>query len=223
MKHMAVAGIADSTNTYAANSSRAQVSASSRMSDTAKNYLNELQQKYSGVNIMVADFKSERQSDAYMFGSSGNNNVAISSEIIEKMAANPDVAAKYEKIIKEVPENAKNIEKFAKDNNQVIYGSGVVIDKDGKVSYWMVGGDKESRENPGTVYKEKMQEQLDAVRAKKKSEEMIKEKKLVKAESTEKLLEKINENLKRNVSSDELPNNFEKYKQEKGNAIDVSI
>ena len=46
-------------------------------------------------------------------------------------------------------------------------------------------------ENPGTVYKEKVQKQIAEKRAKKKEEEALKEKKLAKAEFVEKLMEKI--------------------------------
>ncbi len=46
-------------------------------------------------------------------------------------------------------------------------------------------------ENPGTVYKEKVQKQIAENRGKKKEEEAIKEKKLAKAESVEKLMEQI--------------------------------
>ena len=46
-------------------------------------------------------------------------------------------------------------------------------------------------ENPGTVYKEKVQKQIAEKRAKKKEEEALKEKKLAKAESVEKLTEQI--------------------------------
>ena len=46
-------------------------------------------------------------------------------------------------------------------------------------------------ENPGTVYKEKVQKQIAEKRAKKKEEEALKEKKLAKAESVEKLMEQI--------------------------------
>lgn len=45
-------------------------------------------------------------------------------------------------------------------------------------------------ENPGTVYKEKVQKQLEEKRAKKKEEEKLKEKRIIKAETAEKLLEK---------------------------------
>ena len=62
------------------------------MSETAQSYLSDLKQKYSDVNITVADFNSEKQSDAYMLGSRGYNNVAISASVVERMATDPQTA-----------------------------------------------------------------------------------------------------------------------------------
>lgn len=208
---MAISGVTDYSNTYV--TSRNNVAGSKGLSETAKNYLSELKQKYSEMNITVADFKNEKQSDAYMFGSSGCKNVAISAAVVEKMATDQNVAAKYEKIIGEIPDFAKHVENFAKEENQVIYGSGVVIDKNGKTAYWIIGGDKEPRENPGSVYKEKVQKQLEEIREKKR-EEALKEKKLAKAESAEELLKA----LKESKYTEKIA-----VENEKGNQVDISI
>ena len=177
---MAITGVTDYTNTYAASKTNG-----SSTTGNAQNYLKELKEKYPGVNITVADFNSEKQSDAYMLGTRGYNNIAVSSSIIEKMASDPAAAAKYEKVFAEMSGNAERVEKFARENNDEILGAGAVIDKNGKVSYWMVGRSKDKMENPGTVYKEKIQKQIAEKRAKKKEEEALKEEKLAKAESLE--------------------------------------
>ncbi len=143
------------------------------------------------MNITVADFKNGKQEDAYMLGSRGYNNIVVSSSIVEKMAKDPAAAAKYEKVFAEMSGNSERIEKFARENNDEILSAGALIDKNGKVSYWMVGRSKNIMENPGTVYKEKVQKQIAEKRAKKKEEEALKEKKLAKAESVEKLMEQI--------------------------------
>ncbi len=185
---MAITGVTDYTNTYVAS----KTSGSSGVSGSAQDYLNGLKEKYPDVNITVADFNSEKQSDAYMLGTRGYNNIAVSSGIIEKMASDPAAAAKYEKVFAEMSGNAERVEKFAQENNDEILGAGAVIDKNGKVSYWMVGRSKDKMENPGTVYKEKIQKQIAEKRAKRKEEEALKEKKLAKAESLEKMMEKMN-------------------------------
>ena len=104
-------------------------------------------------------------------------NIAVSSSIIEKMASDPAAVAKYENVFAEMSGNAERVEKFAQEYNDEILGAGAVIDKNGKVSYWMVGRSKDKMENPGTVYKEKIQKQIAEKRAKRKEEEVLKEKK----------------------------------------------
>lgn len=207
---MAITGVKDYTNTYAAE----RTNESSGVSGNTQDYLKGLKEKYQDVNITVADFKNGKQEDAYMLGSRGYNNVAISASIVEKMSKDPAAAAKYEKIISDMAGNADRIEKFAKENNDEILGAGVVIDKNGKVSYWMVGRSKDKIENPGTVYKEKVQKQIEEKRAKKKEEEALKEKRLEKAETLEKLLEKASNGIAADVKIKETG---------KGEQIDLSV
>ncbi len=184
---MAISGVTDYTNAYAAD----RANGSSTLNGDSQAYLNSLKEKYPDVNITVADFKNGKQEDAYMLGSRGYNNIAVSSSIVEKMAEDPAAAAKYEKVFAEMSGNSERIEKFARENNDEILSAGALIDKNGKVSYWMVGRSRNTMENPGTVYKEKVQKQIAEKRAKKKEEEALKEKKLAKAESVEKLMEQI--------------------------------
>lgn len=184
---MAISGVTDYTNTYAAD----RTNGSSGINGDSQAYLNSLKEKYPDVNITVADFKNGKQQEAYMLGSRGYNNIAVSSSIVEKMASDPAAAAKYEKVFAEMSGNSERIEKFARENNDEILSAGALIDKNGKVSYWMVGRSKDTMENPGTVYKEKVQKQIAEKRAKKKEEEALKEKKLEKAETLEKLMEQI--------------------------------
>lgn len=162
----------------------------SSASQTTKEYLSYLQQKYSNVNITVADFKNDKQMTNYMFGSSGGNNIAISSSILEKMASEPTTAAKYEKVIADVPKAAEEIKEGVASYGGEVLACGTVIDKNGKVSYWSISRYNEVRENLGTVYKEKVQKQLEEKRAKKKEEEAVKEKKQEEADKLEKLQEK---------------------------------
>lgn len=212
---MAITGVTDYTNTYVAS----KTSGSSGVSGSAQDYLNGLKEKYPDVNITVADFNSEKQSDAYMLGTRGYNNIAVSSGIIEKMASDPAAAAKYEKVFAEMSGNAERVEKFAQENNDEILGAGAVIDKNGKVSYWMVGRSKDKMENPGTVYKEKIQKQIAEKRAKRKEEEVLKEKKLAKAESLEKMMEK----MKAKQIETETSQSVKVQEDGKGMQMDLSI
>lgn len=212
---MAITGVTDYTNPYAAD----RANESNGVSGNTQDYLKGLKEKYPDVNITVADFKNGKQEDAYMLGSRGYNNVAISASIVEKMAKDPAAAEKYEKVISDMSGNADRVEKFAKENNDEILGAGVVIDKNGKVSYWMVGRSKDKIENPGTVYKEKVQKQIAEKRANKKEEEALKEKRLEKAETLEKLLEKVGNG----VSGNEFAADVKIKETGKGEQIDLSV
>jgi len=207
---MAISGVTDYPNTYAAD----RTNGSNGLNGNTQDYLNSLKEKYPGVNITVADFKSGKQEDAYILGSRGYNNIAVSSSIVEKMASDPAAAAKYEKIFAEMSGNSERVEKFARENNQEILGAGAIIDKNGKVSYWMAGRSKNKIENPGTAYKEKVQKQIAEKRAKKKEEETLKEKMLAKAESVEKLMEQIKAGTSQPVKAQE---------EGKGTQLDLTI
>lgn len=211
---MAITGVTDYTNTYAAD----RTNGSSGVSGNTQDYLNGLKAKYPDVNITVADFKNGKQMDNYILGSSGRNNIVIASNIIEQMASDPATAAKYEKVIADVPNAAKESKAAIAALGGENIAFGTYIDKDGKVTYWSFSK-YERNERPGTSYKETIQDQLKAKRAKKKEEEALKEKRLEKAETLEKLLEKI-----RNKTSENEPAAEVKIKETgKGEQIDLSV
>ena len=184
---MAISGITDYTNTYAAD----RADGNSSLNGDSQAYLNSLKEKYPDVNITVADFRNGKQEDAYMLGSSGGNNIVIASNMIEQMASDPAAAAKYEKYIAQVPESAKIMKDGIAAHGNEMVACGTAIDKDGKVTYWSVSRHKPSKESQSVSYKKIRQEQSEEKRAKKKEEESLKEKKLAKAESVEKLMEQI--------------------------------
>ena len=220
---MAVTGVNDYVNAYAAATNAASAKGSSEANRTTQEYLTELKQKYPDVNITVADFSNIEQRKSYMFSCSGYSNVAISSKIIEKMASDPAIAAKYEKVIADAPKQGEDFKKRCEANNTILYACGTVIDKDGKVTYWGIGGDKEPRENPGTVYKEKVQKQLAEKREKKKKEEKLKEKRLEQAETAEQLLEKMKAASKADALEN-TPDSTEKIPENgKGTQVDFTI
>ncbi len=207
---MAVSGVTECTSTCTAG----RTNGSSRLGSGAQEYLRGLKEKYPDVNITVADFKSRKQEDAYLLGSRGYQNIAVSPGIVEKMANDPAAAAKYEKVFAELSGNAERIEKFARETGDEIFGAGAVIDRNGKVSWWMAGRSRERIENPGTVYKEKVQKQIAEKRVKKKAEEALREKRLAKAESVEKLMEKLRVEAEEPVKA---------KKEGRGTQIDLNI
>ncbi len=203
MISMAVSGITDYANTYAANYADVTKGAKDTAppQQTTEEYINGLEKKY-GIKVSLVDFTNERQSDAYVYGSQGGNNLAIAPNIAEKMAKDPAFAAKYEQVIADVPKSTEEMKSRIAGLGGENLACGVSIDKNGKVSYWSVSRyHRDTRQ--GTDYKKILQEQLEEKRAKKKEEEALKEKKLAKAESVKKLMEQIKEGASQPVKSQE--------------------
>lgn len=156
-------------------------------SQSSQDYLNNLRKKYSDVNITVVDFKSEKQELSYMLGCSGENNLAISASMVEKMAKDPVTAAKYEKIIADIPDTAKEMKELTESRpGSKLIASGVKVDKDGNITYW--GVSSRIGEGPGT--KEKMQKMLEEKRIEKKKQEKAETSRKEKLKEQEKLEEK---------------------------------
>ena len=177
----------DKTTTKTEAAKTSGTNSTETVNQSSKDYLNSLRQKYSDVNITVVDFKNEKQELNYMLGCSGGNNLAISQSVIDKMAKDPAVAAKYEKVIADIPNAAKDIkERVESTPGSKLIASGVKIDKDGKVTYWSVSS--RTGEGPGT--KEKMQKMLEEKRVEKRKQQKLEAAKKEKLEAQERLEEK---------------------------------
>ena len=146
---------------------------------SSQEYLSNLKQKFSNMNIVVADFKSKNQEQNYMKGCSGGNNIAISSKVLERMAKDPEVAEKSEKIIDNVPNVINEVKgKIESDPNCKLLAAGAIIEEDGNVSYWTYTCSTTTTE-VGTG-KERMRKQLE------KNQEIKKEQKKAEAKKKEK-------------------------------------
>ena len=176
----------DKTTTKTEAAKTSGTNSTETVNQSSKDYLNSLRQKYSDVNITVVDFKSEKQELNYMLGCSGGNNLAISQSVIDRMAKDPAVAAKYEKIIAEIPGLEEQTKAEVEATGGDYIASGVCIDKDGKVTYWIVGS--KTSEGPGT--KEKMQKMLEEKRVEKRKQQKLEAAKKEKLEAQERLEEK---------------------------------
>lgn len=215
---MAISGVTGYTNTYSAE----RTSGTGRSRGDTQEYLSQLRAKYSNVNITVADFKNERQEDSYMFGCSGGNNVVISSNIIEKMASDPETAAKYEKIIEEAPEATRIIKDGLASYGAEMIACGTSVDKNGKVTYWSIGRHKPQEDNKTISNKKTIAEQVQEKREKKKAEEAAKQKRLEKSETMEKLLMKFR-NKAREIASGAVEKADGNSANEKGNRLDMTV
>lgn len=214
---MAISGVTGYTNTYAADKNKSV----GKTKSSTQEYLSQLKAKYPDVNITVADFKSEKQEDSYMFGCGNGNNVVISSNIIEKMASDPETAAKYEQIIADAPKATEIIKDGLAAYDSELIACGTAIDKNGRVTYWSIGRHKPQKDDNTVSNKKSIQEQIKEKREKKKAEEAAKQKRLEKAETMEKLLKKFRSKAHEIASgiSGKVQNNTE----EKGEKLDLKV
>lgn len=163
---------------------------------TTQDYIKGLEEKY-GVNITVGKNTTGSSFMNYMMGSSGGNNVYIEKNMIDKMASDPAVAAKYEELIARVPEEGKQAEQDIKELSNgegTMIASGMQIHKNGKVTYWGVAVYNRQQAGMGTELRKKAQETLEKQQAAKKErihmQERLQEKRAEQAEKQEKLVEK---------------------------------
>ena len=161
---------------------------------TSSEYLKDLKKKYSDMNFKITDFRNERQEKEYMCSSRGFNNIAISPTIIEKMAKDPVTAAKYEKVISNVPKVAKELqERFDSDPNKKLISMGATIDKEGKVTYWCTSMSTDYGNDSKNSVQKMLEENLTKSKNKKKADEAKKEKLKEEKALEEKRLEKAQE------------------------------
>lgn len=155
------------------------------LSDSAKNLLAELREKYGNMDIAVAEWSTDEEQDHYASLATKDYSVLINPELLEKMASDPSAREEYEAILNGVGEKYDTLKEELGEDADKIEGFTITLDKDGKVSY-AVKLLKDMTEN--SKAEEKRQERLEEKRAeKKKAEKEQLEKVTQKKKETEKI------------------------------------
>ena len=128
------------TNSQKANSTK-QTQASKdkdevKLSDKAKNLLQELRKTYGNVDFMVASYSSDEEADAYLSRGTKDFSVLIDPEELEKMANDEDTKKKNLGIIDEAMGKLSDMKDKLGDKKDEVTRLGVSIDKNGTVSYF---------------------------------------------------------------------------------------
>lgn len=178
-------------------------SAYASLSDAAKKLLEELKEKYSNMDFMVANYSSDEEAQAMLSRGTKEYSVLIEPELLEQMAADEATKEKYLGIIDEATGNIKAMrEQLSEDDSKEVKSIGVSIDASGKVTYFaaLEKMNERQRERIEKAREEKKEEQAEAAKkeaeAKKseKADNLYKEPRKVttlKADSAEGLLELI--------------------------------
>lgn len=115
-----------------------------KLSDKARDVLYELMEKYEGYDFIVGNWKTDEEASRVLsYGRGRDGNVLISPDLLEKMAADESVKAKYMGIIDEAASNLDKAEKeLSEDGRSVVEKLGLTIGADGSVTYFakLVGG-----------------------------------------------------------------------------------
>ena len=186
-------------------------SAYANLSDAAKKLLEELKEKYSNMDFMVANNSSEEEAQAMLSRGTKEYSVLFERELLEKLAADEATKEKYLGIIDEATGNIKSMrEQLSDDETKEVKSIGMSIDANGKVTYFatLEKMNERQRERIEKAREEKKEEKAEAAKkeaeAKKleKADNPYKEPRKVttlKADTTEELLELI-----RNLNWDEV-------------------
>lgn len=173
------------------------------LSDEAKSYLEELKAKFGDIDFFVADCATDEEMNRYFAMGTKKYSCVISSSILEQMATDEEVRAKYEGIIDGADEQLEEVKKevteeLGEEAAEKIESFAISIDDQGVVTYFAKL--KESNDAYYEKLKEKRAEEkkADDKRAEEKGPEHEKAEKddlLIKADSREGLLAALREAL----------------------------
>lgn len=166
-----------------------------QLSDKAKKMLEELKKTYSNMDFIVADYETDEEAAEYLSRGTKDYSVLIEPETLEEMAADEEAKAKYTGILDDAIGQLDDIKEKLGDKKDEVARIGISVGKDGSVSYFAelekigerqkewIEKSREDKKEQKTEQEKKIQENAMNERTKKT---------MVKADSVEELLEKIN-------------------------------
>ncbi len=117
------------------------------VSDTEK-LMSELKNTYKNINFDFVSFQDPEQLKNYASGKAGLNNVAISPELLEKMAGDEAVRARVESVLDMLDSHQFMSGVSANLTGRKLTGMGLVLGENGEVSKWIKTEDLPKKEDP---------------------------------------------------------------------------
>jgi hypothetical protein len=154
-----------------------------KLSDRAKDYLNKLKDRYGDMDIYVADNVDDSDTQSIMSGGTKEYSAMMDSATLEEMAANEEVASKYEEMISASRSELEAVKDEFTEKGVNVGAVGVSIKDDGSKTYYSIIDDSLS-------YYDKQLEEKEAKEAKKDEEADEAKAELRKAELKEEATEK---------------------------------
>lgn len=192
-----------------------------KLSADAKNLLEQLKEKYSDMDFIVADYNSDSEAQEYLQRGTKQYSVLIEPELLEKMAADETTKEKYLGIIDNATAQIDNIKEQLGDDADNVKSLGISVSKDGTVNFFadLEKMSEKQREHIDRQRKEKSKESKETETASKKKQddysEITSKKAFAKANTIDELIEKI-----KNIDW----NNIRETKEDaQGSRFDMSI
>lgn len=181
----------------------------SNLSEEAKSYLATLQEKYPSYSFTIADYETDEEASRLLSQGTGEINVLITPDLLEKMATDETARAKYEGIIDGAKEQFDKIKEDLSDGaKSIIKRMGITVNADGTTSiYAMLKHGITGEDGSRTVKSSLVSEFTDMLNAL--------------AESRQKMLEESKDDPDKPVDKEKQkeksvmpPKSFEKYRKE---------
>lgn len=106
----------------------------SKLSKTAEEYLGKLKEKYGNVDFIIADYKTDEEADALLAAGKGEYNAVITPDLLERMAADEETAAKYEALIDQSIESIDAVKEGLGEDKDMVDKFGTSVDADGNLT-----------------------------------------------------------------------------------------
>lgn len=107
---------------------------SEKLSKTAQDYLDKLKKKYGNMDFIIADYSTDEEADKLLAKGKGEYNVLITPALLERMAADEDVAAEYEGKIDQSVESIEQVRTGLGEDADMVDKYGVTFDSEGNMS-----------------------------------------------------------------------------------------
>ena len=106
-----------------------------KLSKTAQDYLAKLKKENPNMDFIISDYSTDEEADALLAKGKGEYNVLITPDLLEKMAADEEVAAEYEGIIHNSVAEIEGAKETLAEDADMVEKFGITVNEDGEVRY----------------------------------------------------------------------------------------
>ena len=130
--------------------------------------MNYLKENYKHINFDFISFDNSSQISQYGSNKKGNNHVAISPELLEKMSTDEEVKKQVENVLNHLNNYQKNAQTNAFLRDKELVGMGLVLNEDGQVSMWTATTERDKEKIYPTYWRDRESTSFYAKKAKEK-------------------------------------------------------